>query len=158
MAAQHHPLCDWFASDRFRLGSRFAVCSGCAMMLPGLFLGLVGAALLLRRGVGAWPLLATGLVLGAPQLVTYVVRLGRPARAAIKLLGGIGLGAVTAAWFLLPVSLAWRWGGAGAFSLVLVGMQMLRLRSILRTCKACPWAMDWENCPGFRLRSGPDPR
>jgi hypothetical protein len=149
LALRHHPLCGWFATDTLTIGA-VEVCAGCAMFLPGLALGAASGAVAIGQGADAWALMAAGFVLGAPQLLTYAHRFGRGVRAAIKAVGGAGLGLVTAAWFAIPVPWSLRLAGAGALLVALTAMQALRLRSIVTTCRRCPWAMDWERCPGFR--------
>lgn len=157
LALQHHPLCGNFRADRFRLG-RAAVCSGCAMALPGVLAGLaLGTWMVLGLWWGPWPILAAGFTLGAPQALTYVWRFGRPVRAAVKALGGLGLGLAVAAWLFLDAPWSARITGAILLTLAFVALQAVRMRSILRTCRACPWRMDWDNCPGFRTGHGDEP-
>lgn len=103
-----------------------------------------------RGDVAPWPVLAAGVVLGLPQFTTYRVRWTRPVRFAIKVLGGAGLGLAVAGGLLLPWPL-WAKGVAAVLVLLaFAGMQALRLRSVLATCRACPWRRDWSACPGFQ--------
>lgn len=153
LALQHHPLCRYFAEDRYRLG-RVRLCSGCAMALPGFALGVLAAFQLLAAGAAEpLALVASGLALGAPQGLTYLVRFSRGVRAAVKFQGGLGLGLATLAWVFAPVHPLLWWGAPAALGLVFLALQAVRLRSILATCRRCPWAMDWEHCPGFRVSS-----
>ena len=153
---QHHPLCDWFRDDRFGKG-RVRVCSGCAVAVPTMLLGIgTGGLLVIMLWWPALPLLAASLVGGLPQLLTYRRRMGRLARAAAKGVGGFGLGMASAAWLFLPAPWDLKAAGAAAVGLAFIGLQALRARSILRTCRACPWAMDWDRCPGFRAATPED--
>lgn len=146
---QHHPLCSVYRKDRFQWGP-VRVCSGCAVAFPSMLAGAaVGLWALFAQASQPLAVLAAGFVLGGPQLLTYVTRRSRAERAAIKLLGGLGIGLVMAAWPFLPGPAIWHWVGLAAFGLALAGLQLLRLRTILRTCDACPWQRDWGNCPGF---------
>lgn len=154
---EHHPLCREFRADRFQATRAMAFCSGCALAVPGVLVGLVaGCVALLPGRVDAWPLLAAGFALGAPQGLTYLVRFSRPVRAAIKALGGSGMGLVAASWLFLPAPWSWRLVAACALAAVFGVLQAVRIRSILRTCRACPWAMDWDRCPGFRATTPED--
>lgn len=154
LALQHHPLCHQFRADRFETASGRAVCSGCAMAFPGVVAGLVGSVcLMVLAWWPAWPLLAAGLVLGAPQGATYLVRFDRPTRAAIKGLGGLGLGIVAGAWWLADLATTWKVVGAAGIALVFGLLQAIRLRAILKVCRRCPWNADWDRCPGFRVPS-----
>lgn len=147
---QHHPLCHWFAADRIHVAG-VALCSGCVAAAPAAGLGLaVGLALAIRDPASAPALVAGGLTLGLPQLTTYLHRGGRAWRFAAKALGGTGLGAVLGAALFLPVSNGWLLAGAAGLALAFTALQALRLRSILATCDACPYARDWDACPGFR--------
>jgi len=151
LAFAHHPLCDRFHEDV--LHRRVPLCAGCALTWP-LFYAVLMATLLLRPAAGPWPLVAMGLVLGLPQCSTYRVRWSRPVRAAIKALGGAGLGLAVAGGLLLPWPWSWKVVAAALVLTAFGGMQLLRLRSVLATCKACPWAVDWGVCPGFRPEGG----
>jgi hypothetical protein len=94
-------------------------------------------------------LLAAGFAMGIPQLASYGWRGSRLERAGVKALGGVGLagvvvGALTAGWplwALVPT--------LTAGLLASVGLQAVRMRSILATCDACPFRRDWDSCPGF---------
>ena len=159
LAIEHHPLCGEFRADRFHWG-RFRVCSGCAVAFPALIVGQAVAVLaLFGHWAGPWPLLAASLVLGLPQLTTYLHRGGRVWRAAVKLLGGVGLGTALVAGFFVPVPWAWKWAALALLMLAFAALQALRLRSMLRTCDACPWKRAWHICPGFspwaELRAAP---
>lgn len=156
LALAHHPLCSWFHADTHAIvGVR--VCSGCAWAFPGMLAGLVAA---LSLGLHWEPvaLAGAGLTLGLPQLTTYVYR-GNPAyRHFAKAIGGVGLGGLTAALPWIPLDLAWKIGGGLVLGLVFVGLQLLRVRSMLATCRKCPWAMNWEVCPGFNRAQLPSAR
>ena len=152
---QHHPLCKEFAADRIRVAG-IAVCSGCLAAAPAALAGLVFGVLAVVRGAPVWAVLAAGATLGLPQLTTYLHRGGRAWRFAVKVLGGLGLGAVLASALALPVHDAWLIGGAFVVAVAFSALQALRVRSILATCDACPYARDWDACPGFRV-SPPTP-
>lgn len=146
---EHHPLCSWFAGDRVQVGP-LRVCSGCLAAVPAAALGFVVALRVIVLGVPPLPLCAGALVLGLPQLTTYLHRGPRAWRFTAKALGGLGLGGVAMSALLLPVPVGWIAGGAAGLVLAFVGLQAARVRSILRTCDACPYARDWDRCPGFQ--------
>ena len=145
---QHHPLCHYFAADRLRVGA-LAVCSGCAAAIPTALVGVALGFALVVRGVPAWPVVTAALVLGLPHLSTYLHRGGRAWRFAAKAMGGLGLGTLVGSAWMLPIARPWLWGGSAAMMAAFAALQALRLRAILRTCDACPYARDWGRCPGF---------
>ena len=150
LALAHHPLCVYFQADWVKLG-RLRLCQGCLATWPLFALSVYGSVWAWRSGrAEAIALLTAGMMLGMPQASSYLHRGGRLDRAIVKGVGGIGLGMVVVGDLLLPIDLAWRLAGL-AVLLVAVGAGLyLRTRSILQTCRACPWKMDWDNCPGFR--------
>lgn len=144
VALSHHPLCHWFREDR--LGP---LCSGCALFWPAFFAASVPALIALAAGANGAAIFLAGAVLGLPQLGTAARRFGRLARGAVKLLGGVGVAMATPAIFFLPLPLWTRLGLYGLEALAFSALLAVRLRSILRTCHACPWQRDWARCPGF---------
>jgi len=152
LALEHHPLCRHFADDRRQFWPLSVhACAGCLAAVPAMVAGVVIA--FAGSLAGAYPLavLAASLVLGVPQLSSYVWRGGRAWRSAVKALGGLGIGGVFVGWLLAPVPWTWKWIGAGTLVLAFAGMQALRVRAILRTCDACVYRRDWDRCPGFNL-------
>jgi hypothetical protein len=144
----HHPLCTEFRDDVVRVG-RLHVCSGCVATWPTFLVTLPLALAWHLQGTSALAMLAAGLALGVPHLASYGWRGSRLERAGVKALGGVGLagvvvGALTAGWplWVLVVLLA-------AGLVASVGLQAVRMRSILATCDACPFKRDWDSCPGF---------
>jgi hypothetical protein len=161
LLTSHHPLCGHFASDRWMTG-RQPWCTGCVVLWPTFVAGVVAAGLLLRQGVDPWALGASALMAGMPQATTYVRRWPLAMRVTAKAVGGFGLGAVVLVLLALPLApLAKGLLVVGLVGGSVIGMA-LRLRSLLRTCRRCPWNADWEHCPGFepdvsQARPGIDP-
>lgn len=152
LALAHHPLCHYFSSDVARWRNlRF--CLGCVAAIPAFVVGLVAAWAGIAAGFPAATACMIGLSLGVPQAVSYFRRRGRSARVATKIVGGLGLGFLVSGLLLLPASALVIFLAFAVLSLAFLGFQLLRLRKILATCRACPWKMDWENCPGFRPRT-----
>ncbi|HUR25079.1 MAG TPA: hypothetical protein VM327_03575 [Candidatus Thermoplasmatota archaeon] len=125
------------------------VCSGCLATWPVFALAFPLTLAARLDGASGWGLLTAGLVLGLPQMATYSWRRSRLERAGAKAIGGAGLAlAVTGV-------LAAGWPGLALVAVIALGMlaslalQVVRLRSILATCDACPFKRDWEACPGF---------
>lgn len=150
---EHHPLCSVFASDSVRLGA-VAVCSGCLAAGPTALTAFAGAFALVFTGTSAPALFVAGGVLGLPQLTTYLHRGTRGWRAAVKILGGFGIGLVTGSAWFLPVP---RWVllvGATTVAAAFAALQAIRVRKILRTCDACSYRRDWDRCPGFNVAAG----
>lgn len=153
---QHHPLCGEFAVDRVRVLG-VPLCSGCVAAVPAAALGFVLGLQLIVHGAPSPATFAAGSALGLPHLTTYLRRGDRAWRFAAKALGGLGLGAVAMSALVLPVPTLLRLAGALAVTALFLGLQGLRVRSILATCDACPYARDWDACPGFRATVGPLP-
>lgn len=149
----HHPVCTVYAQDWVRFG-RLRVCQGCLATWPTFLLSLPLAwhlALKLPPGTTPLGLAAAGLVFGLPQGLTVLTRLARPQRWCAKLLGGFGLALLLAgAWIALPPTYLLE--GVIVLACGFTLLLALRMRTILQTCKACPWAMDWEACPGMLAR------
>lgn len=149
LAAAHHPLCDRYREDR---AGRW--CLGCAVAFPAFLVGALAGSALLLHGLGSMPTAAGALVLGLPQAASYVHRPSRLARAATKATGGAGLGLLVVSWAAAPYPWPWRVAGFVLLGLAALAGQALRMRSIVHRCRACPWRMDWDACPGFRPEGG----
>lgn len=147
LAFRHHPSCGWFAADVVGLGP-VRICQGCLATWP-LFVLSFFLALRLLPTSWAWGACVLGLLAGVPQLVSYLWRAPRAWRVTTKLLGGSGLGLLIVGILLLPVATPWKFAAYAAMGPAFLALQAVRLRSILRTCAACPWKRDWEHCPGF---------
>jgi hypothetical protein len=150
----HHPLCTEFRTDLVRFG-RLHVCSGCLATWPVFVLAFPLGLLARLEGAPALALAAAGLALGLPQMATYRWRMSRLERAAAKAVGGVGLamvlaGILTAGWPTVAVVAVLTAG-----VLASLGLQVIRLRSILATCDACPFRRDWDACPGFQPPAAP---
>ena len=164
LALAHHPLCDAFDADVHRAAaipsgtaaprSALRVCRGCAAAVAGLLLGIPVGITALGLGADPLALAVASLVFGGPQAATYAWRFAPPVRSCAKVLGGMGVGILTVA--ALAGAWPWPWSaaGAGALAMAAVAGQLLRMRTILRTCDACPWARRWDACPGLRAEGG----
>lgn len=144
LSLAHHPLCHHFSSDRFG-----PVCSGCALFVPAFATTMPIAVAALLAGADSTAMFLAGAVLGLPQLAGMRLRWGRPARAAVKLLGGVGVATANVGLVMLPVPLPVKLALLALELAAFAGILALRMRSILATCHACPWRRDWEACPGF---------
>jgi hypothetical protein len=149
----HHPLCSEFRSDVVRVG-RVHLCSGCLVAWPSFLLSLPFAILWRLDGAPAWPLLAVGLALGAPQLASYLRRGSRAERATAKALGGSGLALVFTGLLGLGWPGFWLVGALSVGGVASLALQAVRLRAMLATCDACPFRRQWESCPGFNAGTG----
>lgn len=147
LALAHHPLCDLFRSDVF--GRRRPLCQGCVLTWPLFLVTLPFAFLAPSWGAPPSMLVAAGLVGGVPQVATVLWRGPRAFRVAAKVVGGPALASLLSGLFWLPV--LWQ-AKAAALVFLFLGTTLLlalRMRSILRTCHACPWQRDWAHCPGL---------
>lgn len=159
LAVAHHPVCTSFRHDVVRLGG-LPVCAGCLAMWPT-FLVVLPLALQARLdGAPALAMLAAGAALALPQVALYVragptrPRRSRAERSVAKVVGGAGLaialtGTLTSAWPLVAIVAA-----IGAGVVATLALQVVRLRTVLATCDACPYRRDWDACPGV-VGAGP---
>jgi hypothetical protein len=86
----HHPLCDSYRSEVFRIGKRFRLCKGCSLLAGGLSLGI---------GLGALgrPSALVGFLAWAAAVLAGTASLHRRLPKLIaRLLPGLGIG--FAAW------------------------------------------------------------
>ena len=148
LALAHHPGCGYFRDHVFRIGG-IGFCRGCVLTWPAFLVGLLGAWGLLHLGAHWAALGAVGLASGLPQGTTYLFRGGGTWRAFVKLVGGFGLGLLFVSLVAAPFGLAWLLAVTGALGVAFLLLQWRRVHTMLATCKACPWAMDWDHCPGF---------
>ena len=154
LSRAHHPHCSYFERD---VATRWRLCVGCLVMWP-LFLTTVIGIYPWLPDAEAGPLLAFGLAMGVPQVFTSFARRADWFRHGAKAVGGVGLGLAFWGWFLLPLPLAPKLWIFAAGLVGMAGLAGLRLRKIIVTCRACPYRMDWETCPGMLGHgSAPDP-
>lgn len=149
LALAHHPLCSTFRSDVVLVGG-VAVCAGCLALWPAVLVGFPLGLMALLRGADALPLLVASVTTGWAQLAGTLRRGSRAERAMAKGMLGLGIGVGLAALLAvglpgLAIAAMVAAGGVGA-----VVLQVVRARSILRTCDACPYRRDWAQCPAFR--------
>jgi hypothetical protein len=138
----HHPLCERYGGETFRLG-RHLVCRGCALAASGAVAGL-GAVLALGPAPGT-AALACGL-LALPALLALAVRvpkvLGRTLPGASV---GAAAGAVASTPGAAPAALA-----AVLALAVLVHVRVYRRRGPDRSaCETCPERALLPGCAGF---------
>lgn len=96
----HHPLCDSYRSEVFRVGRRLRLCKGCSLLAVGFASGLLAGAL-------ARPSTMLGLISWAVALALGLTSLRhRLPKLFARLLPGLGLGlAMWAGWFCALLSL-----------------------------------------------------
>lgn len=164
LSLAHHPVCSSFSQDVVRIAG-LPVCAGCLATWPAFLAALPLAVLARLDGAPALALLALGATLALPQMTAYLRGRGRRSRAertVAKVLGGAGLGTALAAVLTSGWPLGLAAAAIGLGVAVTGGLQLLRLRTVLATCDACPYKRDWEACPGMadagpRLPQGPTP-
>lgn len=132
----HHPLCDSYRSEVFRVGRRLRVCKGCSLLAAGFVLGLVGGALV--RPSPALGMVVWGLALGL-GLTSLRHRLPK---ALARLAPGLGVGlALWAGWLCALLSL----------TTVAACFALYRRRGVERSrCDPCH-ERDRKPCSGFVL-------
>ena len=152
LTLSHHPLCDRFPSDTWRIAG-VAICIGCLTVWPSAAAGAWAAWNRLLPGE-AWLQLGGALAAGVPYVALSACGTRSVWRHAAKPAAGLGLGVAAVAALRLglpPAGLAALLAGASAAAILLL---LLRGRRILATCRACPWRMDWEACPGMVAHDG----
>jgi hypothetical protein len=132
----HHPLCESYRGEVFRLGRRLRLCRGCTLFVAGISLGLlIGGFWRPSPTAGAigWVL---ALALGIGSLG------GRVPKLIGRLLPGVGLGlGLWAGWPCASLS----------FATLAVGYLLYRRRGMERSpCKPCH-ERDRRPCSGFAL-------
>jgi hypothetical protein len=132
----HHPLCDSYRGEVFRIGKRFCLCKGCSLLAGGYLLGIALGGLGRPSpivGVVAWGL---AVALGLSSLRCRLPKLvGRAIPGA-----GLGL-ALWAGWPCALLSLA---------TVVACGV-LYRRRGVERSrCEPCH-ERDRRPCSGFVL-------
>lgn len=132
----HHPLCDSYRSEVFRVGRRLRVCKGCSLLAMGFALGVLGGAIVRpssATGVIAW---ALALTLGLTSLRHRLPKL------LTRLTPGLGLGlALWAGWLCALLSL----------TTVAACCVLYRRRGVERSrCEPCH-ERDRKPCSGFVL-------
>jgi hypothetical protein len=130
----HHPLCQPYRDEVFRVGRQTRLCKGCTLFAAGLVAGLV-AGFVVGPPLG-WGACALLLALGAGSL-SFRIRLPK---LVGRFLPGAGLG----------LALCAGWPAAIGSLLVLAGMGLLyRRRGVERKrCATCP-EQSHSPCSGF---------
>jgi hypothetical protein len=132
----HHPLCDSYRSEVFRVGRRLRVCKGCSLLAVGFALGLGGGAIVrlpTALGAFAW---AVALALGLTSLRRRLPKL------LTRLTPGLGLGLAL-----------WAGGLCVLLSLTTVAAcgVLYRRRGVERSrCQPCH-ERDRKPCSGYAL-------
>jgi hypothetical protein len=132
----HHPLCDSYRSEVFRVGRRLRLCKGCSLLTAGFASGLVVGAIAPPPpvlGVLVW---AVALALGLSSLRHRLPKL------LARLIPGLGLGLVLwAGWLCALLSL----------TTVAACCALYRRRGVERSrCDSCH-ERDRKPCSGFVL-------
>lgn len=148
----HHPECDHYAEHTLRVrGAR--LCIGCFVSFPT----AVGAFFLFYYA-GLFALLDTrghflvGLAFTAVHLLSFTRYLKKRRGKVLKaFLVGIGMAFLVASvWFstlppgLKPVVVLVLW------QVYFVVLNLLRGWQMVKECRHCEWAADWDRCPGMR--------
>ena len=146
----HHPLCERFGRDVWRIGP-VHVCRSCTLLYASAFVG-VGTGWFMAGRVSAWGLLWGLMVLVLP--LSHPRLYEKQSRFARDLLR---CGAGLIAGLLLVMILR---GGAvvGAAHVVLLGAvygwyRRSRQRVLASACEGCPELGARGTCSGFRLQS-----
>jgi hypothetical protein len=145
----HHPLCDAYAPEVFRLG-RTRACRGCALSAAGAAAGALAALLCPAPPL---PALVVALALAVPAAL-FAVRAPRGGPRRSKILtraGPLALAAALATFGLLSNSAGGAAVSAASVALVLVAVAAYRRRGPDRSpCIACPERRLPRICSGFR--------
>lgn len=145
----HHPHCDRYGNDVFKIG-RLRLCKGCYITYPTILLVMVFSCLSGIVHRYPWYSFAgTGMVIGSFEFISLFFDVGGY-RMVIKFLLGLGVGLVIVGVYLMPIGIYY----STLIIMMLVVLAnliyMIRWKKFKKKCLACPHEMDWENCPGFR--------
>ena len=145
----HHPMCDEFGDDTFRLG-KLRFCTGCFISYPIAF-GLVALGLLAHLPPFPWWLfLAAGVALGLVQLLSLAGLTGKKwIKVISKVCLGFGLAWCPLGSVEMPVERTLRLVLLVAAFAGIALLGMARFFVIMRTCRRCSWNADHDNCPGI---------
>ena len=132
----HHPLCDSYRSEVFRVGQRVRLCKGCSLLAGGFSIGVALGVLL--RPAAVVGLVVWGLALGLG--LTSLRR--RLPKVIARLAPGLGLGlALWAGWLCALLSV----------TTVAACFVLYRRRGVERSrCEPCH-ERDRKPCSGFVL-------
>jgi 4-amino-4-deoxy-L-arabinose transferase-like glycosyltransferase len=132
----HHPLCDAYRGEVFRIGKRLRLCKGCSLLVAGFLLGI---------GLGAlWrPSASFGLPAWAVAVLVGITSLRRRLPKLIaRLVPGLGIG--FAAWAGWPYALL-------SLATIIACWTLYRHRGPERShCGTCH-ERDRKPCSGFVL-------
>jgi len=137
----HHPLCDLYAAEVFRLGRRTRICRGCTLALIGAALGTVAGVV-----SGTPPLALASLTIAFALALTR----GRRPKTATRLVPAFGIAFALSSVVHRPTGLS-----IGLAGLACLGAGALavayRLRGPNRSpCGTCPERAASTPCSGLR--------
>ena len=151
----HHPLCERYRSEVFRIGRRTRICRGCSLFALGLATGAVAGFFSTAFPAPLFLLLSILLLLAVPLVMpsegrSSKERLRRPAaKIATRLLPGLVAGAVLAQGLFAPARMR-----LAATALTLAALLLATVRYRKRgpdraACLPCPEGPPGTSCPGF---------
>ncbi|MHA2019590.1 MAG: hypothetical protein ACTSXY_15085 [Promethearchaeota archaeon] len=150
----HHPKCENFKNDTFRLGS-IDFCIGCFIGYP---FGIIGAVLgyytIFLQIINPLVLFLISFLMLSSIFLSFTDFTKKKTRKiSQKILIGLGGGSfIGNVFFFFPGGLCLKiLGSYFIFLLLNFPIQVLHYRNMDKTCDACEFNPGWNQCPGFQL-------
>ena len=150
----HHPKCEKFDKDTFRIGST-EFCIGCFIGYPSALIGIIiGYFAFLSPKVnpiiiivGSFLMMSTILLSFTTLTEIKVIKMIQ--KFFIGLGSGIFLGTV---YFIFPGGQITKIFGTVFIILLLIfPIQVLHYRNMNKKCDTCEYKPGWNQCPGFEI-------
>ncbi len=146
----HHPLCDQFIEDCYKLG-KHRLCIGCFTSYPiTLIVVMVWYLGLIELDYPT--LYIIGTLAGSVQFLRLLPQSNRKGfKMVIKVFLGVGIGLYIAAIFSLPLLIFHK------IIILIICVQLsgyfgiLRMEKMKASCHKCEHQADWNSCPGFEI-------
>ena len=150
----HHPKCENFTNDTFRIGS-VDFCIGCFIGYPsGLIGAFIGYFAIYLQIINPLLLFLISLSMISAIFLSFTNFTKRKKiKMAQKFIIGLGGGCfIGSSYFFFPGDPILKiLGTIFLFFLINFPIQVLHYRNMEKTCDACEYSPGWNRCPGFQI-------
>ena len=150
----HHPKCEKFNNDTFRIGST-EFCIGCYIGYPSALIGLfIGYFAFFLPNLNPIVLItASFLMMGTILLSFTILTEKKEIKIFQKFFVGMGSGIfIGTVYFIFPGGQTSKIFGTIFITLLLnFPIQVLHYRNMNKQCDACEYQPRWNQCPGFEI-------